>query len=105
MLSLLDTYSKPTFNSGCCLANGSFHQRCGCSGTVSLCKYFCTVDKHCKGYVGLTTGGCQLATTSPCPNSHQCTQFNKGFLGDLDEKQICGDQRYNGCFIKLTGTI
>ena len=95
-------YKKQSKASGCCLSNGNFHQRCQCKAGISVCKTFCDRDRNCKGYVGKDrspTYYCQIATTSECPSSHDCTQHDEGAVGHLDEDESCG-YNYHGCYIK-----
>ena len=92
-------YKQQSVESACCLENENVHQRCQCSKLPNVCKSYCDGDTSCKGYVellGLT--GCEIATTSTCPNG--CNQYNVGNIGDLDENVTCENpDNYGGCFI------
>ena len=96
------TYEHNRGNHACCLSDKSFHQRCVCVyNNLTYCESECSKDKHCKGYVafnmGLSSEGCDLATSSQCP-SH-CKTQNVGNVGPLLFGATCGGY-YGGCYIK-----
>ena len=108
-------YKKQSIKSACCNTNGDYHQSCRCNADVSFCKTFCDGDTNCKGYVDMvgstSSQYCEIATTSECPTVSftspvECTQYNGGIVGDLDEDESCGrSTSYEGCFIKSSVSI
>jgi hypothetical protein len=114
---------------GCCISDGSFHQRCHCkTDDENLCNTLCTNDNNCKGYVEykkaefvkitnethesirtadttdipkkmISQYHCQLSTTSTCPESCRF-QTDFGNVGILSKHSTCG-RNYGGWYIKI----
>ena len=97
-------YRSPILRGLCAVNVGAgdiAHEHCQCPDMSSrICKTMCDSDKNCKGYVksGLN---CLVATISTC--QHGCVKYAKGIIGDLVIDSTSGGNRYEGCFIKLSG--
>ena len=103
-------YSRQIAKSACCRYDKKFHERCVCKADVSFCKTVCDSDSKCKGYVKTMDGeeiGCEIATTSTCPNTNNCKKNNKGETGRIKMAATCGwsSISYSGCFSKLIGGL
>merc|ERR1739848_727479 len=95
------SYTRVTFEGGCCISRSQEHQYC-LKTNVPSCQAACDLDNGCIAYnegAGSLAGYCYISTTSDCEEGW-AGPLSSGNFGDMDPTVRCYPSLGPGCFVK-----